>query len=105
MEEVEVSDNADVDGQEARVCDSSAHVMTLVQEAEPLGEGYLAQNIEAEEIEPMVEVDRLVLFRQIVQLALQHTDCIVDEGFRFDDVGKGIAGGEVSSLVNMALRI
>ena len=90
----EVAHEGEVGGQEPLVLDRVADVAALVQEAEALAEGGLADDVEEEEGEPQGEVDGLGRRAEVVDAPPEERDAVVDEGFGAEDVGELVAPGE-----------
>ena len=101
----EIGHDGEVDGQDGLVRDGGCDVAAFSQEAELLAEGDLADDIEGQVVEPVVPVDRGVGRREGRQAAAEEVQQGVDVGFRLDDVGQRVAGGEVLLLLDVPFGV
>ncbi|KFY16267.1 hypothetical protein V491_05375, partial [Pseudogymnoascus sp. VKM F-3775] len=110
VQEVVVPDDADVQAQFELVRDRAADVVAGLEEAEGLGKGGLADDVEGEVVNPLVEVDWPAGrgLDQVGELVAEERYAVVDVGFAGEDVAEGVARrdvlGSADFLVVVGLR-
>lgn len=87
MEPDIVAEDCDVVDEQPRVCDCAADVDARVDEAEGLGEGDFAEDVECEEAEPVLELDGGVGVAELVEAGGEQLQHGVDVRLCLCDVG------------------